>query len=313
VFAGKAHPLDEPGKRLIQQIVHFSEDPVVRRRIVFLEDYDIEVARFLVGGVDVWLNTPERPMEASGTSGMKVVFNGGLNFSILDGWWCEGYDRELGWAIGAGEEYENHSYRDIVESQALFRILESDIIPLFYDRDSNDLPRSWIRMMKNSIARLGPVYNTSRMVQEYHERYYRPATETYDRLSANGFARAKEQAGWLRQLDAHWQEVKVEGVRLLDPPQDRPVGSLLRVEALVRLGELDRQRVIVEAYSGLADEHHSLSAGTSYPLEWVEKLADGLHRYQGTIQCVTSGRHGFQCRIRPQLDVAPLLGTIRWE
>jgi starch phosphorylase len=313
VFAGKAHPLDEPGKRLIQEIVHFSEEPTVRRRMVFLEDYDIEVARYLVGGVDVWLNTPQRPMEASGTSGMKVVFNGGLNCSILDGWWAEGYDPMRGWAIGSGEEYEDPTYRNQVESQALYRVLESDILPLFYDRDVNGLPREWIKRMKHSIAELGPVYNTGRMLQEYHERYYRPATENYQRLTAEDFAQVRQQASWLDQVNRNWSNVAVEDVQLLDSPRDRPVGSWITVEARVRLGGLQKEMVTVEAYAGLVDENQGIPHGLPAPLVWQEELAAGVHRYRGNIECTTSGQHGFLCRIRPNLDDAPLFGTIRWE
>ncbi len=314
VFAGKAHPLDEPGKRLIQQIVHFAEDPQVRRRVVFLDDYDIEVARYLVGGVDVWLNTPQRPMEASGTSGMKVVFNGGLNLSILDGWWCEGFEPDVGWAIGTGETFDDPDYRDQVDARSLFRTLESDLVPLFYDRDPNDLPRRWIAMMKHSIARLGPVYNTNRMVQAYHDRYYHRAHEGYMALTGDGFAMAREQAAWLEQIYTNWSRVRVQEVRLPTQVRDRPVGSSVEVEALVQLGQLQPGQVAVEAYAGLVDESFGIPQGEPHAMQWQEDLGDGLHRYKGTIPCVASGQHGFLCRIRPEMPGAPrLLGTIRWE
>ncbi|MFH2009752.1 MAG: alpha-glucan family phosphorylase [bacterium] len=314
LFAGKAHPLDEPGKRLIQQLVHFSEDPLVRRRVVFLDDYDIETARILVGGVDVWLNNPQRPMEASGTSGMKVVFNGGLNFSILDGWWCEGFEPDVGWAIGAGEEYTDVEYGDLVEGRALFRTLENDIVPLFYDRDANDLPRGWISMMKHSIARLGPVYNTNRMVQAYHDEYYLKAAQGYARLSADGFGRAREQAAWLEQVYANWTSVQVVETTLKDPPQDRPVGGTVEVTVQVQLGQLRPTQVAVEAYAGLVDDDFEIPRGTPHTLQWQEELGPGLHLFGGAIPCDSSGQHGFLCRIRPEMPGAPkLLGTIRWE
>src|SRR5262249_49951097 len=163
---GKSHPNDTEGKELIRKIVHFASDPLVRARVVFIEDYDIAVARYLVQGCDVWLNTPRRPNEASGTSGMKLLPNGGLNFSILDGWWDEAYDRHVGWAIGQGEVYSDTDYQDKVESDAIYNLLEKEIVPLFYDRDGGDVPRGWVARMKASMRNLTPVYNTNRMVAE---------------------------------------------------------------------------------------------------------------------------------------------------
>ncbi len=175
IFAGKAHPEDSPGKELIRQIVRFSRQRDIRRRFVFLEDYDMNVARWMVGGVDVWLNTPRRFLEASGTSGMKVAFNGGINLSILDGWWDEAYESDIGWAIGKGEVYGDTEYQDEIESNALYDLLEKEIIPSFYERDSEGLPRSWIARMKTSMRKLCPVFNIERMVQEYAFNMYMPA------------------------------------------------------------------------------------------------------------------------------------------
>ena len=178
IFAGKAHPRDDAGKELIKQIVALRPRPDrCADRIVFLEDYDMNVARYLVQGVDVWLNTPRRPLEASGTSGMKVGANGGLNLSILDGWWDEGYDPARGWAIGTGEEYDDRKHQDNVESQSLYDILESELVPLFYERGTDGLPRRWIAKMKASMRELCPAFNTNRMVREYAERFYVPALE----------------------------------------------------------------------------------------------------------------------------------------
>src|SRR4051794_32665166 len=175
VFAGKAHPADHEGKELIKAIINFARDPAVRRKVVFIENYDMNVARYLVQGVDVWLNTPRRPYEASGTSGMKAAANGVLNCSILDGWWVEGYGPDVGWAIGRGEDYSDPNYQDQVESMALYDILEKQIIPLFYDRGVDNLPREWISRMKQCIRKLAPVFNTNRMVQNYAEMFYIPA------------------------------------------------------------------------------------------------------------------------------------------
>src|SRR5213079_2144731 len=174
VFAGKAHPHNTEGKKVIAEVVHVARRPEFRNRVVFLEDYDMNIARHLVQGVDVWLNNPRRPLEASGTSGMKVCVNGGINLSVLDGWWVEGYQQDNGWAIGAGEEYTDLHYQDEVESRAIYDLLEQEIVPLFYTRSSDGLPRGWLKMMKRSISTICPVFNTNRMVQEYVEKCYWP-------------------------------------------------------------------------------------------------------------------------------------------
>ena len=200
IFAGKAHPRDHGGKELIAEILHIARRPEFRRRIVFLEDYDINMARMLVQGVDVWLNNPRRPLEASGTSGMKICCNGGLNLSILDGWWVEGYAQDNGWAIGAGEEYTDLTYQDDVESRAIYDLLEQEIVPLFYTRTSDGHPRGWLKMMKRSIASICPYFNTNRMVQEYVEKCYWPSAQRYAMLAADNLKRAAQLAQWRKRL-----------------------------------------------------------------------------------------------------------------
>ena len=212
LFAGKAHPRDHGGKELIAEITHVCRRPEFRRRMVFIEDYDINVARYLVQGVDVWLNNPRRPLEASGTSGMKVCVNGGLNLSILDGWWCEGYTGDNGWAIGAGEEYTDLTYQDDIESRAIYDLLEQEIVPLFYTRSSDGMPRGWLKVMKRSMSTVCPIFNTSRMVQEYVEKCYSPSTERYERLTQDHLAKAINLAQWRRKLTKDWGQVRVEQV-----------------------------------------------------------------------------------------------------
>ncbi len=187
VFAGKAHPHDGGGKDYIRHIIHMAQDPELRPHLVFLQNYDMCVARYLVQGVDVWLNNPRRPQEASGTSGMKSIYNAGLNCSVLDGWWDEGYAPGLGWAIGNGEEYPDHEgdHQDHVESQALYNILEKDIVPLFYERDEENLPRAWLRQVKASMRILAPAFSSHRMLQEYSEQYYLPALQRVQKMRAD--------------------------------------------------------------------------------------------------------------------------------
>src|SRR5579871_787088 len=212
LLAGKSHPRDDGGKELIRQIVQFARRDEVRARIVFLEDYDLAVARQLVQGVDIWLNTPRRPMEASGTSGMKILANGGLNVSIPDGWWAEGYKPSTGWSIGRGEDYADPNYQDRVEAMALYDILEKEVVPLFYDRSTEGIPRAWVSRIKNSMHTLCPVFNTHRMVAEYAERFYLPATTRYQNLAADNLTHARALVNWKQRMHAQWPQVRIEQV-----------------------------------------------------------------------------------------------------
>jgi len=175
IFAGKAHPRDDEGKRYIQQIVHLSKNSALQGHLVFIENYDVHVARQMVSGCDVWLNTPRRPLEASGTSGQKVNLYGGLNLSILDGWWREGYDGTNGFAIGDDSHPSSIQEQDRVDSENLFRVLTEEVIPCFYERDAMGIPRRWIAKMRRAMATLVPQFNTQRMVQEYTQKYYLPS------------------------------------------------------------------------------------------------------------------------------------------
>jgi glycogen phosphorylase len=313
VFAGKAHPRDNQGKELIKQLVHFSREEGVRKRVVFLEDYDMSVARYLVQGVDIWLNTPQRPLEASGTSGMKVIPNGGLNLSVLDGWWVEGYETDTGWAIGAGEEYEDAAYRDEVESKSLFDVIENDIIPLFYDLGNDGLPRKWIHMVKSSMMKLGPVFNTNRMVQEYTDRFYMKAYHGWRGLSADGFARAREVVRWKKGVRNHWGEVEIVRGRL--EKAEVQAGTALRVEAEVYLGALRQDDVMVQVYAGPLDSDYSITEGTVRNMRFVDSPQEGVYRYSGFIPCDESGLFGYLIRVmpyHPDLNGSFGLELMRW-
>ena len=203
LFSGKAHPKDHPGKELIQRIVTLAREEPFRRSIVFLEDYDMAITRTMVQGSDVWLNTPRRPREASGTSGMKAAVNGCLNVSILDGWWDEAYEPELGWAIGSGETYEDDAYQDAVEADNLYDLLEHDVIPLFYQRSTEGLPLKWIRRMKGSASEYAARFNAHRMVREYYDRAYELAARQFAEFTSNGKHRARELAAWSERMRQH--------------------------------------------------------------------------------------------------------------
>ncbi len=208
IISGKAHPADTEGQWMIKQWIDFIHRPGMRSRIVFLSDYDMLVTEHMVQGVDVWINTPRRPWEASGTSGMKVLVNGGLNLSELDGWWAEAYSPEVGWALGDGKEHNDEQGWDAIEAEDLYRLLERDIIPEFYSRDEDDIPRSWIARMRESTARLTPQFSATRTVQEYLEEYYLPSASSYAKRAADKGATASEIANWAKSLSEQWQDLR---------------------------------------------------------------------------------------------------------
>lgn len=302
LFAGKAHPRDHGGKELIAEIMQFTRRPEFRRRLVFLEDYDMNVARYMLQGVDVWLNNPRRPLEASGTSGMKGAVNGGLNLSILDGWWCEGYAGDNGWAIGAGEEYTDLAYQDDVESRAFYDLMEQEIVPLFYTRGNDGVPRGWLKRMKRSIASLAQVYNTGRMVAEYTTVAYLPSAERYGKLAGSGLKGAAELAAWRRGLGQGWPQVRVVRVDATggDPMH---VGSDLTVQAQVHLGPLSPRDVQVQLFHGLVDNMGEIPRPATVAMSTNGSAAEnGVWQFQGTIACRSSGQHGYAVRVLPRHD-----------
>jgi starch phosphorylase len=316
IFSGKAHPRDHNGKELIAQILQLSRRPELRRRIVFLEDYDMNVARYLVQGVDVWLNNPRRPLEASGTSGMKVCANGGLNLSVLDGWWDEAYTGDNGFAIGKGEEYSDHGYQDEIESRSTYDLLEQELVPLFYQRGPDGLPRGWLKMMKKTIRTLAPVFNTGRMVSEYQTTAYAPSALRYASLTENHLKGAKALAEWRRTVLHAWPQIHVEEVRTKNPGHDPlHVGGHLEVIARILLGDLTPKDVEVQLYCGRVDNAGQIPHPTT-----VEMRHNGHHDgkvwiYTGTIPCDTTGQHGFAVRVLPSHPSLPSVfepGLVVW-
>ena len=299
VFAGKAHPQDHGGKELIAEILHMAKRAEFRHRVVFIEDYDMNVARQLVQGVDVWLNNPRRPLEASGTSGMKVAVNGGLNMSILDGWWCEGFNGQNGWAIGAGEEYSDLAYQDEVESRAIYDLLEQEVVPLFYNRGTDGLPRGWIKMMKNAISTLAPVYSTSRMVAEYSKVCYLPSSQRFAKLCSDNYKSAGDLATWRSKVLSNWSNIHIE--ETTSPSKDPfKVGSSLKVQARVHLGDLSTNDVEVQIYHGPLDSHWNIQNIHTLPMKVVREDSVKNWIYEGEISCISSGQHGYKIRVLPR-------------
>ena len=298
IFAGKAHPQDQAGKELIKDIIAFMSAERLRKKIAFIEDYDINVARYLVSGVDIWLNTPLRPLEACGTSGMKAACNGVLNFSVLDGWWDEAYDLKNGWAIGNRESYTDKEYQDEVESKAIYSILEKDIIPLFYERGSDGLPREWIRMMKHSLVTIASRYNTNRMVKEYFNKFYKPAAENFARMSADDFRPARELVKWKNRMRSDFPSLRIESVQA-DTGRTYKSGESFPVQADLFLGKLAPEDVRVDVYSGTIVGDDMLQNSALARLGTVEKTAEGRFRFSGVISCGRTGSFGFKLRVTP--------------
>ena len=300
IFAGKAHPADNGGKELIKELIEFARQENVQDKLLFLENYDIGMARYLVQGVDVWLNTPRRPQEASGTSGMKAAVNGVINCSILDGWWAEAYDGVNGWAIEGNEYYTEDEDRDNFESQQLFNVLENEIIPCFYERIGGELPTRWIARMKASIATGLGMFSSARMVDDYNRKYYTPAAEAYTSLMADNADPARQLVIEKRKLVENF-----DGGRLYisNPVVDGSleklhVGDTIKIKVEVYLGGMLPNEVEVDAYSGVANAHNEIVAGAATPLEMVEDRGNGNYLYAGAIVCSGSGRFGLTARIK---------------
>lgn len=242
IIAGKAHPQDEQGKRFIQAWAQFVRQPEVRRYAVFLEDYDMALAQELVHGVDVWINTPRRPWEACGASGMKVLVNGGLNLSELDGWWAEAYNKEVGWVLGNGEEHQNPDW-DGTQAKRLYQLLEEEIIPTYYDRDAAGIPRGWVTRLRASMAQLAPQYSTNRMMREYVERMCLPVATAYSQRQDNSGQLVKTVCAWEQSLKRHWQGIHFGN---LEVAQEEDGWAFL---LQVYLGDISPASVQVQLYA----------------------------------------------------------------
>ena len=317
IIAGKSHPADDSGKKMIQDLVQFTDDPEVRHRIVFLPNYDIAMARTLFPGCDVWLNNPLRPLEACGTSGMKAAINGSLNLSVMDGWWDEMYDGENGWAIPTANTGTSEDERDDIESAALYELLETQVAPRFYGEttgsggeaagaagpskpQTGDLPAHWISMIKHTVAHLGPQVSANRMVAEYVQRLYQPAAQAGRLARANGYAATKELASWVERVRPAWSAIGIEHVEshgLADEPQ---IGESLQVRAHVNLGELCPEDVTVTVVYGTAGDSDELTNTSSVPLEHVEENGPGRYLFSTDLLIDRSGSFGYGIQVLPR-------------
>ena len=305
VIAGKAHPADEGGKRLIQQMVQFTDSETVRRRIVFLPDYDMALARYLVQGCDVWLNNPLRPLEACGTSGMKVALNGGLNLSVRDGWWDEWYDGGNGWEIPTADGVLDAGRRDELEASALYELIAKSVAPLYYDAGADGVPHGWVEMMRHGLRSLGPLVRADRMVGEYVTNLYAPAARASRALAADGNSPARELAAWKDRIRRDWDQVQIEHVEA--DVAEPSLGAVLDVRVTASLGQLTPSDVRVELVYGRLGEDEEIVEPSSVTLTADALSApDGAGRFSGSVELGQPGPFGYTARILPD---HPLLAT----
>jgi starch phosphorylase len=311
VVAGKAHPADDGGKRLIQQMVRFADDPAIRHRIVFLPDYDMDMAGSLYPGCDVWLNNPLRPLEACGTSGMKSALNGGLNLSVLDGWWDEWFDGSNGWAIPTAEaggargvtdpDSPEAERRDDIEAAALYDLIEHQVAQRFYDRGADGLPRRWIEMVRHTLVTLGPKVLAGRMVREYVDRLYTPAAGAHRALAGDGsHSGARELAEWKARVRSAWPQVRVEHVEVNGAGDAPELGSTLGLRVHVSVDGLDPTDVDVQVVAGRVDDADRITDAAEVSLKPADRAdLDGRWRYEGPLALDRTGPFGYTVRILP--------------
>jgi starch phosphorylase len=313
IYAGKAHPHDIPGKELIRELVHFSRKEEVLGRLVFLEDYDMNIARYLTSGSDVWLNTPRRPLEASGTSGMKAGMNGVLNCSVLDGWWAEGFRADNGWIIGLGEEYRDEELQDKIESEALYDLLEREIVPMFYRRGRDNLPREWIAKMRSSMKSIGRDFSTHRMLEDYYLKYYKPAMAKGVALEKDGCEACKSLAAYIEKAKAVWHGIRV--VSITDDAS--PVvarGTKIGVVARVDLAGLSPEEVLVECYRGPLSNKGEIESPERTEMAAVSQ-ENSVWVYNASVNGTQTGQVGYSVRILPKhpgLGDRFIPGLVRW-
>jgi starch phosphorylase len=296
MFSGKAHPADDAGKTYIQHIARVAQMPEYWDKVGFIEDYDMNVARYLVQGVDLWLNNPRRPREASGTSGQKAAMNGVPNLSVLDGWWVEGYHGNNGWVIGEEREYRDHEVQDEADALSLYRALEHDIIPLYFDRGEDGVPHGWVAVAKEAMRSSLWAFSFRRMLAEYCQQLYGPSAHSSARFTAGQFAVARELVAWKLQVSEQWEAV--EAVAHGPNESQLTIGEAAPVSANVYLGALRPEHVLVEIVYG-EDRGEALARPADVAMALAGSQANGLHLYRGDFEPNHSGALIYGVRVLP--------------
>ena len=314
IFAGKAHPADKEGQDLIKRIHEISMMPQFKGKIFLLENYNIAMSRYLISGVDVWLNNPRRPMEASGTSGQKASVNGVINFSVLDGWWAEGYNQENGWTIGTNAEYTSYEEQDIADSQSMYHTLEEKIIPTYYKKDENGISENWIKIMKNSIISTGGKYSTARMLVDYTNQLYMPLCNLTKKYYEN-VDNVAEFNLWKKNLFTNWKDIKITQTNNLNNIT-MDAGNNIEVKCKVQLPNIDFKNIIVQCYYGKILDNGVVENVSIIPMKLVEKSEEEkVYGYQAKIELKTGGNYGYTFRIMPKHEMildSENLNLIKW-
>ena len=314
VFAGKAHPADRPGQELIKYIHELSMKPQFKGKIFLLENYNIAMSRYLVSGVDVWLNTPRRPMEASGTSGQKASVNGVINFSVLDGWWAEGYDQTNGWSIGTNQEYSSYQEQDVADSESIYRTLENKIIPMFFDRNEQGISDKWVDTMKNSIITTGGNYSTARMLVDYTNNLYMPLINLTNEYF-NILERAVEFTSWKKDLKTNWNNITIEQE---ENPENINIdaGDSIEVRCNVTIPNLTIDDIEVQVYCGKVSDNGIVEDVIITPMKLVESEEEyKRYHYSAKIQLQTGGNYGYTFRVMPKHEMlldSENLNLVKW-
>lgn len=301
IFAGKAHPADRPAHEVIKNIQDIARQEGFRGKVVLVENYNMTLARNLVQGVDIWLNNPRRPLEASGTSGQKVCINGIINFSVLDGWWCEGYNGKNGWAIGDDTFYGNEYYQDNADNESIYDTLEKQIIPLFYNRDSRGIPVKWIGVMKESIKSLSYQYSTHRMVKDYTEKMYIPSMKRVDEIVASNYDFVRNLADWKMFIEKSWPQVQIIADKSMNQLKEQKSvsGETLTITATVNLGDIDPSNVKVEVYYGNIGKNNTIENPQSQEMVKDERISGSTYHYTARITLLDGGEYGYTFRVVP--------------
>ena len=314
IFAGKAHPADKEGKDLIKRIHEISMMPQFKGKIFLLENYNIAMSRYLVSGVDVWLNNPRRPMEASGTSGQKASVNGVINFSVLDGWWAEGYNQENGWTIGTNAEYSSYEEQDIADSQSMYRTLETKIIPMYYNRNEDGISETWMKTMKNSIISTGGKYSTSRMLVDYTNKLYMPLCNLTKKYYEN-IDNVAEFNLWKKNLYTNWKDIKITQKNNLNNIT-MDAGNNIEVKCEVQLPNVDINNITVECYYGKILDNGIVENVSIIPMRLENKNGEEkIYEYSTKIELKTGGNYGYTFRIMPKHEMlldAENLNLVKW-
>ena len=314
IFAGKAHPADKEGQDLIKYIHEISMKPQFKGKIFLLENYNIAMSRYLISGVDVWLNTPRRPMEASGTSGQKASVNGVINFSVLDGWWAEGYNQKNGWYIGLNEEYENYEVQDKADSEDIYMILENKIMPTYYERNERNIPEKWVKMMKNSIISTGGRFSTSRMLVDYVDKLYIPLCNLYDNYFSK-LDRVTEFNSWKEELYRNWNDIKITQENNLDNITI-DAGNLIDVKCKVRLPNISVDNIVAQVYYGKIEENGVVDDIQIITMKLENKDEENkTYEYTAKIKLINGGEYGYTFRVMPKHEMildSENLDLIKW-